>query len=147
MDTESTQKYVAILRRAGFTITLQRLKILQVLDRRSFGQHHFTAEDVHQTLYESGERISISTVYRVLSEFVSNGIASRMSLKDGHSLFELADTKSHDHMLRLDTMEIIEFSDEAIRKRQEQLVAEQGYDLVGYKLLLFVRPKGANACS
>ena len=56
-------------------------------------------------------------------------------------MFELADGGHHDHMVNVDTSEVIEFMDAEIERRQKEIVAEHGYELVDHNLVLYVRKK------
>ncbi|MNY79722.1 Ferric uptake regulation protein [compost metagenome] len=56
-------------------------------------------------------------------------------------MFELADGGHHDHMVNVDTSEVIEFMDAEIEKRQREIVAEHGFELVDHNLVLYVRKK------
>ena len=47
----------------------------------------------------------------------------------------------HDHMVCVDTGEVIEFIDPAIEKRQKEIVAEHGFELVDHNLVLYVRKR------
>jgi len=129
------------LRKAGLKVTLPRVKILQLLEHAEANNHHLSAEDVYKQLLESGEDVGLATVYRVLTQFESAGLVSRHNFESGHSVFELAKSQHHDHMVCVDTGEVVEFVDEVIEKRQRQLAEERGYELVDHSLVLYVRQK------
>jgi Fur family ferric uptake transcriptional regulator len=80
-------------------------------------------------------------VYRVLTQFQSAGLVERHNFEAGHSVFELAKGDHHDHMVCLGSGEVVEFSDPVIEKRQREIAAEHGYDLVDHSLVLYVRKK------
>lgn len=127
------------LRKAGLKVTLPRIKILQVLERLS--DDHLSAEDVYKTLIESGEDVGLATVYRVLTQFEAAGLVDKHNFDGGHAVFELSKADHHDHMVDVDTGEVIEFYDAEIEKRQRQLAEEQGLDLVDHALVLYVKKK------
>lgn len=129
------------LRKAGLKVTLPRVKILQLLEQAESSNQHLSAEDVYKLLMESGEDVGLATVYRVLTQFETAGLVVRHNFESGHSVFELAKSQHHDHMVCMETGEVLEFFDEVIEKRQRQLVAERGYDLVDHSLVLYVRRK------
>lgn len=128
------------LRKAGLKVTLPRVKILQILENAP-GQHHLSAEDVYKALLEAGEDVGLATVYRVLTQFEAAGLVVRHNFDGGHAVFELADGGHHDHMVNVDTSEVIEFMDAEIEKRQREIVAEHGFELVDHNLVLYVRKK------
>jgi Fur family ferric uptake transcriptional regulator len=104
-------------------------------------QHHMSAEDVYRTLLDQGEDVGLATVYRVLTQFESAGLVVRHNFEGGHSVFELATEDHHDHMVCTDTGEVIEFFDEIIEKRQQEIARTHGYELVDHSLILYVRNK------
>ncbi|CBV44046.1 ferric iron uptake transcriptional regulator [Halomonas elongata] len=130
------------LRKAGLKVTLPRVKILHILENAT-GQHHLSAEDVYKTLLEAGEDVGLATVYRVLTQFETAGLVTRHNFDGGHAVFELTQEEHHDHMVCLDSGEIIEFFDDTIERRQQEIAEEHGYELVDHALVLYVRPKGS----
>ncbi|MFT6494110.1 MAG: Fur family ferric uptake transcriptional regulator [Zhongshania aliphaticivorans] len=131
------------LRKAGLKVTLPRVKILQLLEQAESDNQHFSAEDVYRALMESGEDVGLATVYRVLTQFEAAGLVVRHNFEAGHSVFELEKGDHHDHIVCLETGEVIEFCDDVIEARQRQLVEERGFELVDHSLVLYVRPKKA----
>lgn len=129
------------LRKAGLKVTLPRVKILQLLEHAESNNHHLSAEDVYKHLLETGEDVGLATVYRVLTQFESAGLVSRHNFESGHSVFELAKSQHHDHMVNLDDGQVIEFVDEIIEKRQREIAAEKGYEIIDHSLVLYVRAK------
>jgi Fur family ferric uptake transcriptional regulator len=127
------------LRKAGLKVTLPRVKILQILE--SSEQRHLSAEDVFKSLMETGEDVGLATVYRVLTQFESAGLVERHNFDGGHSVFELDRGDHHDHMVCVDTGDVIEFHSEEIERLQEQIADESGYELTGHSLVLYVRRK------
>ena len=127
------------LQEAGLKVTVPRLRILQVLD--SSGKRHMSAEDVYKTLLATGEDVSLATVYRVLTQFEQAGLVIRHNFDTDHAVFELACEEHHDHMVCVDTGEIIEFHDEAIEEAQHKIAAARGYELIDHSLVLYVRRK------
>lgn len=127
------------LKKAGLKATLPRLRILEMLERNS--ERHLSAEDVYKALIDAGEDVGLATIYRVLTQFETAGLVQRHNFDGGHAVFELAQADHHDHMVRTDTGEVIEFYDEAIERRQREIVAEHGYELMDHSLVLYVRPK------
>mgnify|MGYP001332146391 CR=1 FL=1 len=130
------------LRKVGLKVTLPRVKILELLEEAESNNEHLSAEDVYRALMDSGEDVGLATVYRVLTQFEGAGLVVRHNFETGHSVFELAKGDHHDHMVDLDSGEVVEFLDEVIERRQRELVEEMGYELVDHSLVLYVRPKG-----
>ncbi len=125
------------LKRVGLKVTLPRLKVLEVLERAE--PHHLSAEDVYKKLIEADDSVGLATVYRVLTQFESAGIVARHNFDDGHSVYELASDVHHDHMVDVDTGQVLEFVDERIEQLQQEIVTRQGYELVDHEMVLYVR--------
>lgn len=107
----------------------------------STDQRHMSAEDVYKALMEAGEDVGLATVYRVLTQFEAAGLVVRHNFDGGHAVFELADGGHHDHMVCVDTGDVIEFFDHDIENLQKEIVARHGYELVDHNLVLYVRKK------
>nr|WP_269783395.1 ferric iron uptake transcriptional regulator [Marinibactrum halimedae] len=127
------------LRKAGLKVTLPRVKILQILETSE--QRHLSAEDVFKSLMDAGEDVGLATVYRVLTQFETAGLVERHNFDGGHSVFELDRGDHHDHMVNVDTGEVIEFHNEEIERLQEEIAASHGFNLEGHSLVLYVRSK------
>jgi Fur family ferric uptake transcriptional regulator len=129
------------LRKVGLKVTLPRVKILQILEGASPQDQHMSAEDVYRALLDAGEDVGLATVYRVLTQFETAGLVTRHNFETGHSVFELAKGEHHDHMVCMESGDVIEFLDPVIEKRQHELAEEHGYELVDHSLVLYVRKK------
>ncbi|MDB6443173.1 MULTISPECIES: ferric iron uptake transcriptional regulator [Pseudomonas] len=127
------------LRKAGLKVTLPRVKILQMLD--SAEQRHMSAEDVYKALMEAGEDVGLATVYRVLTQFEAAGLVARHNFDGGHAVFELADGEHHDHMVDVESREVIEFVSPEIEKLQKAIAEDYGFELIDHHLVLHVRKK------
>ena len=127
------------LRKAGLKVTLPRLKILEIFEGAK--DRHLSAEDIYKELLDSGEDIGLATVYRVLTQFESAGLVMRHNFEGGHSVFELDDGDHHDHMVCVETGDVIEFSNDEIERLQREMAEKHGYDLIDHNLVLYVKPK------
>lgn len=127
------------LKDAGLKVTLPRLKILGILENSS--SKHLSAEDVYKLLLEAGEDVGLATVYRVLTQFESAGLVCRHNFEDGHAVFELSSDEHHDHMVCVDSGEVIEFFDQEIEKLQHEIAEKHGFELIDHSLVLYVKKK------
>ena len=123
------------LKQAGLKVTEPRLKILEILQDPDF--QHISAEDLYKKLIELGEEIGLATVYRVLNQFDDAGIVTRHHFESGKSLFELAPKQHHDHLICLDCGKVIEFRDETIERRQDEIAAQYNIRLTNHSLYLY----------
>jgi Fur family ferric uptake transcriptional regulator len=126
------------LKKAGLKVTLPRLKILEILERTKI--RHLSAEDLYKELLVVGEDIGLATVYRVLTQFESAGLVTRHNFEGGHAVFELDQGKHHDHMVCVETGNVIEFTNDEIERLQQEIAQQHGFELIDHNLVLYVRP-------
>ncbi len=126
------------LREAGLKVTSPRLKVLEVLD--SSEERHLSAEGIYRALLANGEELGLATVYRVLTQFERAGLVIRHNFEGGMAVFELSDRTHHDHMVCLETGDVVEFFDEQIEDLQTEIASRHGYEIVDHSLVLYVRP-------
>ena len=131
------------LRQAGLKITLPRLKILEILEDSKL--RHMSAEDIYKHLLQEGEDIGLATVYRVLTQFEAAGLVTRHNFEGGHSIFELDDGEHHDHMVVVESGEVIEFMSSEIEEIQHQIAEKHGFELLDHSLVLYVKAKKGSA--
>ncbi len=126
------------LRKVGLKITLPRLKILEILESSS--QRHLSAEDIYKKLLDSGDDIGLATVYRVLTQFEVASLVKRHNFEGGHSVFELDQGGHHDHMVCIETGDVIEFVNEEIEALQTEIAKKHNFRIVDHSLVLYVKP-------
>ncbi|MFQ5609715.1 MAG: ferric iron uptake transcriptional regulator [Woeseiaceae bacterium] len=127
------------LRKAGLKVTLPRLKILEILE--SAERRHLSAEEIYKVLLETGEDIGLATVYRVLTQFEAAGLVTRHNFEGGHSVFELDDGDHHDHMVCIESGDVVEFVSDEIERLQRDIADKHGFELIDHSLVLYVKPK------
>ena len=132
------------LKRAGLKITLPRIKILTIL--QAPGNQHISAEDVYKILLDQNEEIGLATVYRVLNQFDDAGIVTRHHFEGGKSVFELSHKKHHDHLVCLRCGKVVEFEDEVIEQRQEDIAKAHNIKLTNHSLYLYGECEDKDAC-
>jgi len=125
------------LRKAGLKVTLPRLKILEILEISK--QRHLSAEDIYKELLETGEDIGLATVYRVLTQFETAGLVTRHNFEGGHSVFEMDQGEHHDHMVCVETGEVVEFMNDEIERIQHEIAKQHNFELIDHSLVLYVR--------
>jgi Fur family ferric uptake transcriptional regulator len=130
------------LRKAGLKVTLPRLKILEIFVNSK--SRHMSAEDMYKELLDAGEDIGLATVYRVLTQFEAAGLVTRHNFEGGHSVFELDDGDHHDHMVCIETGDVIEFSNDEVERLQHEIAEAHGYELVDHNFVLYVKPKSGS---
>jgi Fur family ferric uptake transcriptional regulator len=121
----------------GLKMTEQRRVIARVL---SDAVDHPDVEQVYRRATEIDPRISIATVYRTVRLFEEANILERHDFRDGRARYEEAPETHHDHLINLQTGEVIEFRNEEIEKLQRRVAEELGFELVDHRLELYAVP-------
>lgn len=121
----------------GLKMTGQRRVIARVL---SDSTDHPDVEQLHRRAATIDPRISLATVYRTVRLLEEAAILARHDFGDGRARYELATTDHHDHLIDLDSRQVIEFKNEAIEKLQREAARALGFELVGHRLELYGVP-------
>ena len=130
-------------RERGLRMTGQRRVIARILAE---SEDHPDVVELHRRAAAVDDRISLSTVYRTLKLFQSEGIIERLDFLGGRSRYERAPQEHHDHLINLSTGDVIEFRSEEIEALQTEIAKRLGFRLVSHRLELYAVPlegKGA----
>lgn len=122
----------------GLRMTEQRKIIARVL---SASDDHPDAEELYRRTNKINQKISLATIYRTLKLFNDNGILEKHEFKDGKSRYETIPTNHHDHLIDIETGDVIEFHDEEIEKLQERIAHNLGYNIVNHRLEIYAVKK------
>lgn len=128
--------YEKLLRKAGVRVTRPRKIILSIL---ADGDDHPDALGIFQQAHAQDSSISLSTVYRTMKLLQEMGAIHRHAFEGGPSRFEQASGDHHDHLIDVDTGDVIEFKSERIERLQEEIARELGYQIVHHRLELYGR--------
>ena len=121
----------------GLRMTGQRRIIAEVLGD---AHDHPDVEELYNRASALDPKISIATVYRTVKLFEEAGLIDRLEFGDGRARYEDADRDHHDHLIDLNSGEVIEFCDPEIEALQERIAQRLGYRLKGHKLELYGVP-------
>ncbi|WP_173935056.1 Fur family transcriptional regulator [Chelativorans sp. Marseille-P2723] len=129
--------YEERLRRAGVRITRQRSVILRILSET---ESHPDAMEIFKRASQVDPSISLSTVYRTMKLLEEMGAIHRHEFEGGRARFEKA-SGHHDHLIDIDTGDVIEFHSSKIEALQEEIARSLGYDIVHHRLELYGRKR------
>jgi len=124
----------------GVRLTDQRKIIARVMSdsKQKYGtKDHPDVDELHKRVTEIDDKISIATVYRTVKLFEESGIVEKHDFKGGKARYEQSPDEHHDHLIDINSGEIIEFVDKDIEKLQDQVAKKLGYKLVDHKLELY----------
>jgi Fur family ferric uptake transcriptional regulator len=118
----------------GVRLTDQRKIIAEVM---STSNDHPDVDELHKRVNKIDKKISIATVYRTVKLFEESGILEKHDFKGGKARYEESPEEHHDHLIDINSGEIIEFVDKEIEILQNKVAKKLGYKLVDHKLELY----------
>ena len=127
------EKFQTILKENTLKFTKQRELVLKFLYEND---GHFTPEDIYNLLKQENPdiNIGIATVYRTLTLLESSHIASSISFGIQGKKYELGLKKHHDHLICTKCGDIIEFYDETIEERQEDIAKKFNFQMTDHTM-------------
>ena len=123
-----------LCRKKGVRLTEQRKVIAEVMTSSS---DHPDVDELHKRINKIDSKISIATVYRTVKLFEEAGVVSKHDFKGGKARYEKSPEEHHDHLIDVNSGEIIEFVDEDIEILQKKVADKLGYTLVDHRLELY----------
>ena len=123
-----------LCKKRGVRLTEQRKVIAQVMTSSS---DHPDVDELHKRVNKIDSKISIATVYRTVKLFEEAGVVSKHDFKGGKARYEKSPEEHHDHLIDVNSGEIIEFVDEDIELLQKKVADKLGYTLVDHRLELY----------
>ena len=126
----------------GVRLTDQRRLIAKVMSdsRETYGsKDHPDVDELHKRVNQLDKNISIATVYRTVKLFEEAGILERHDFKEGKARYEPLTEEHHDHLIDINSGELIEFVDKDIEELQKKVAQKLGYKLVDHKLELYAQ--------
>jgi len=118
----------------GVRLTEQRKLIAKVM---SESDDHPDVDELHKRVSKIDKKVSIATVYRTVKLFEESGILERHDFKEGKSRYEPTTDEHHDHLIDINSGEIVEFVDKDIEELQKKVAEKYGYKLVDHRLELY----------
>ena len=118
----------------GVRLTDQRKLVAKVM---SESEDHPDVDELHKRVSKLDSKISIATVYRTVKLFEEAGIVAKHDFKGNKARYEETSHEHHDHLIDVNTGEIMEFVNEDIEKLQQKVAEKLGYKLVDHRLELY----------
>ena len=118
----------------GVKLTDQRKIIAKIM---SDAHDHPDVDELYKRVSKIDSKISIATVYRTVKLFEEAGILTKHDFRGGKARYEELPDNHHDHLIDVQSGEIVEFVDEEIEKLQKIVAEKLGYQLVDHKLELY----------
>ena len=124
----------------GLRLTDQRKVIVKLLEETIMDtKFHPDVDEIHKRAVAIDKKISIATVYRTVKLLEEADIIDRHEFKEGKSRYEAVTETHHDHLIDINTGEIIEFVDDEIEKLKKKIANKLGFELVDHRLELYCK--------
>ncbi len=133
-----TADIIARCEAKGLRMTDQRRIVARVIEQ---AEDHPDVEELYHRASRLDPKISIATVYRTVKLFEESGILDKLEFGDGRARYEDAERDHHDHLIDMNSGEVIEFVDPEIEALQEKIAERLGYKLIGHRLELYGVPR------
>ena len=117
-------------------MTAQRQIIIKVIEG---SDDHPDVDQLYLRSVAEDNTISIATVYRTVKLLEEAGVIEKLEFGDGRARYEEA-REHHEHLVDIDSGEVIEFTHPELEALKEKIAADLGYDLVNHRLELYGVP-------
>ncbi len=126
----------------GLRLTEQRKVIVRLLEETIFDtKFHPDVDEIYNRAIKIDKKISVATVYRTVKLLEENGIIDKHEFKAGKARYEVSTENHHDHLIDINSGEIIEFIDDDIEKLKKKIANKHGYELIDHRLELYCKKK------
>ncbi|MCB2185121.1 MAG: transcriptional repressor [Deltaproteobacteria bacterium] len=120
------------LKRQDMRYTREREAIV----REVFSRHdHFTVDELHLALGQSGNRISRASIYRTMPILIGAGLVAEVFQEQGQTVYE--HTYGHEHHCHLRCLtcgKVVEFSEPYLHEVESKLAQQHGFQVHGHRL-------------
>ncbi len=138
LDKKLIENFKKLLSKEAMKFTAARMAVLENL---MSSEEHRECEEIFQDLLNNEVKISRATVYRTLDVLVKYEYIRKLDIGDGKLRYEKKiGNPHHDHMICIETGDIIEFHNESIERIQDEIAEKHGYEIVRHVHQLFVKP-------
>ncbi len=117
----------------GLKLTSQREVVISILEN---SEDHPDVDELFRRATEIDKSVSIATVYRTVKLLEDANFIEKHEFGDGKSRYEESG-EHHEHLIDVETGEVIEFIDNELEELKEKIALKMGYELVDHRLELF----------
>jgi Fur family ferric uptake transcriptional regulator len=134
-----TSDHADVLKDAGLRVTQQRMSIIAILETAA---DHPSADDLFAKARLLDDTVSVATVYRTLSVLEGAGLIRKLTFDDAPARYEMTPQRDHDHLIDIDTGELIEIPSAEIDRLRARIASDLGYEIVTQHTILRGRKTG-----
>ncbi len=118
----------------GLRPTRQRLAVIAALD--SFDDFR-SAQEIHELVAATGEKVGLATVYRALQALAEAGEVDVLRTEDGESAYRRCSATHHHHLVCRSCGATVEVEGPAVERWADAVAAEHGFTEVAHTLEIF----------
>ena len=131
-------QFKGALKEENLRFTSQRLAVLEDI---VLTNEHRDCDQIHISINKKNNQVSKATVYRTIDVLLHHNFIRKLDIGDGAVKYESKlNSPHHDHMICVETGDIIEFVDDRIERIQEEIAKKKGYKIIKHVHQLFVKP-------
>ena len=117
----------------GLKLTNQRELVISIIENSN---DHPDVDELFKRAAKKDNSVSIATVYRTVKLLEDANLIEKLEFGDGRARYEESG-KHHEHLIDVETGEVIEFIDEELEELKKQIASKLGYELIDHRLELF----------
>ena len=115
--------------------TRQRTAVTEALTRVADFR---SAQEIHELVASSGEKVGLATVYRTLAALAEAGVVDLLRTEDGEAVYRrCVATHHHHHLVCRQCGATVEVEGPAVEAWTQAVGAEHGYADISHELELF----------
>ncbi|NOR30409.1 Fur family transcriptional regulator [Sulfitobacter sp.] len=133
---ENDSDYRQMLRDAGLRVTPQRASIITILSETD---DHPNVEELYEKTRALDDTVSVATVYRTMSVLENAGLVRKLVMDDAPARYEMMPHTDHDHLVDVDSGDLIEIPGTEIAELMSRVAAELGYHIVSHHTVIRAR--------
>ncbi|MEQ6901621.1 Fur family transcriptional regulator [Nocardioides sp. YIM 152588] len=121
-------------RSSGLRPTRQRRAISEALQH---SEDFRSAQDIHDAVRRSGEKVGLATVYRTLQAMVDSGEVDVLQSAAGEATYRRCSPDHHHHLVCRQCGRTVEIAAPAVERWARSVADEHGYADVSHTIELF----------
>lgn len=138
LNEKIVSQFKLALKEEGLRFTSQRLAVLEDVFASN---EHRDCDQIYLSVNKKNNKVSKATIYRTIDVLLNHDFVRKLDIGDGSVKYESKfDSPHHDHMICVETGDIIEFVDNRIEELQDEIAKKKGYKIIKHVHQLFVKP-------